>query len=989
MNKKILTGKIMLILIVICAVLLSAGFVYGDVPEEDAIKATDIFFKRTTMIAEYDEADPYYTIEYNLIPDNAQYTKVEWSSDDESIAEPVEDGRFRLNSTGDAVITAKLKYGATRQILLRVFDSSEVTVPEDIWADTELYNLAMGEQAQLSVSTNPTNARIDKYEYESEDDGIVTVKDGVLTAVSPGQAHVRVTATAFSDDADEGEVVNQTVVTVNVFEDKDSPIVNITQQPEDREVTYPDGAEFSIKVDHPENVKSYQWELRVYSNDNAEAFSTFTLDGTSASTDTLIVPSTEYSFHTHYFRCIVTDLRGKKHVSDEAAMTPTNATEQKPVLYVGEYALEPGDTLDLSTTDAGSGIVKYDENSFDVTFENLDINNNSVVYDSTNASSFGIFLSARDDIPVEERLEYRMHFKGLCKIINTYFDKEENEGGVCVNTYFNTGSESVKPTLIIDGDDMITVCGGRNSFYVGNGNIELNADIRTIPLGTNYCDGITANNIIIGEGVKADINACGAALIARESDIRIMNGAVININAIAPHISKGLASVSVIRSPESIYMDGAEMNISGKSVPETTVPYGSPIAMYSGLVYFNTLSLKDSKLNIELGSRNCPEKYSNNFYGISGDDFSRISLQDGSSINIDINVPKVFGATGIAVGGNILVDPGCSIKTYIKAMKKVYGISTDSKITLQDGVIDNVSEALPFEDDPALIAAGITAGEADIDLTDETGYIYSKVNAGTALNLTQYENTDDPVAFDPSYVPTMITLRNKAKISVPSEGVFSCASFDLESRLRKAETIYDLTDTSVPAKEIRIDGVTPEEQIDRPTVSQRLTLLNAIISARKVSLSKYTSATAKPFQDALKAAIRISKDADATAKEVQDATLALRESHADLALKKANRLTVKGKTAALKAASLKKKSKTIKSAKAVKVIKADGKVSYSLGSVKKAKFKKYFKVAKSGKITVKKGLKKGKYVLNIKVTAAGSADRLKGVKTVKVTVKVK
>jgi hypothetical protein len=246
------------------------------------------------------------------------------------------------------------------------------------------------------------------------------------------------------------------------------------------------------------------------------------------------------------------------------------------------------------------------------------------------------------------------------------------------------------------------------------------------------------------------------------------------------------------------------MNISGKSVPETTVPYGSPIAMYSGLVYFNTLSLKDSKLNVELGSRNWPEKYSNNFYGISGDDFSRISLQDGSSINIDINVPKVFGATGIAVGGNILVDPGCSIKTYIKAMKKVYGISTDGKITLQDGVIDSVSEALPFEDDPALIAEGITAGEADIDFTDETGYIYCKVNAGTALNLTQYENTDDPVIFDPSYVPTMITLKNKAKISVPSEGVFSCASFVVEALLSVNHDARDLSFTHIGGETIEV-----------------------------------------------------------------------------------------------------------------------------------------------------------------------------------------
>ena len=77
-------------------------------------------------------------------------------------------------------------------------------------------------------------------------------------------------------------------------------------------------------------------------------------------------------------------------------------------------------------------------------------------------------------------------------------------------------------------------------------------------------------------------------------------------------------------------------------------------------------------------------------------------------------------------------------------------------------------------------------------------------------------------------------------------------------------------------------------------------------------------------------------------------------------------------------------------AKAVTVSKARGTVKYTLSSVSKAKFKKYFKVnAKTGKITVKKGLKKGTYTVKIKVSAAGNGNYLPGAKTVKVIVKVK
>ncbi len=73
------------------------------------------------------------------------------------------------------------------------------------------------------------------------------------------------------------------------------------------------------------------------------------------------------------------------------------------------------------------------------------------------------------------------------------------------------------------------------------------------------------------------------------------------------------------------------------------------------------------------------------------------------------------------------------------------------------------------------------------------------------------------------------------------------------------------------------------------------------------------------------------------------------------------------------------------------VTKAQGKVTYKLSIAKKNKknFKKYFKVAKNGKITVKKGLKKGTYKVKIKVTAAGNSKYNKATKTITIKVKVK
>ncbi|MBQ3904067.1 MAG: hypothetical protein II744_03735, partial [Eubacterium sp.] len=100
--------------------------------------------------------------------------------------------------------------------------------------------------------------------------------------------------------------------------------------------------------------------------------------------------------------------------------------------------------------------------------------------------------------------------------------------------------------------------------------------------------------------------------------------------------------------------------------------------------------------------------------------------------------------------------------------------------------------------------------------------------------------------------------------------------------------------------------------------------------------------------------------------------------------KYANPMTAKGKTATVKFAKLKKKNRTVAQKKAFDVSKAQGRVTY-----KKSKGNKKITVAENGKITVKKGLKKGSYKVKIKVTAAGNATYKAVTKTVKVTIRVK
>ncbi len=110
--------------------------------------------------------------------------------------------------------------------------------------------------------------------------------------------------------------------------------------------------------------------------------------------------------------------------------------------------------------------------------------------------------------------------------------------------------------------------------------------------------------------------------------------------------------------------------------------------------------------------------------------------------------------------------------------------------------------------------------------------------------------------------------------------------------------------------------------------------------------------------------------------------------------KAANPLAIKAKTASVKYSKLKKKAQTLAVTKVIRFTKdAKDKKTYTLSSAKKGKksFKKYFTINKStGKVTVKKGLKKGTYKVKVKVKALGNSNyNASAVKTVTFKVKVK
>lgn len=159
------------------------------------------------------------------------------------------------------------------------------------------------------------------------------------------------------------------------------------------------------------------------------------------------------------------------------------------------------------------------------------------------------------------------------------------------------------------------------------------------------------------------------------------------------------------------------------------------------------------------------------------------------------------------------------------------------------------------------------------------------------------------------------------------------------------------------------------------TADQKAALEDAIKAAEEALASD------APTADALNAALTAMSAAAKTATEQIEAAGKAQAAPAGSKAKAANPMTVKAKTIKAKA----KKKTVVKKAKAFAVRNAKGKVTF-----RKLSGSKKVKVSASGKVIVKKGLKKGKtYKVKVRVRAAGNASYKAASKTVTLKVKVK
>ena len=106
--------------------------------------------------------------------------------------------------------------------------------------------------------------------------------------------------------------------------------------------------------------------------------------------------------------------------------------------------------------------------------------------------------------------------------------------------------------------------------------------------------------------------------------------------------------------------------------------------------------------------------------------------------------------------------------------------------------------------------------------------------------------------------------------------------------------------------------------------------------------------------------------------------------------KSSNTLYAKGKTAKVKYRKLRKKKQTVSRSKVITVKNPKGQTTYSLVSVSKKKYKKYFTInASNGTVSIKKKLRRGTYKIKCRIRVAGNEDYKPLTKTVTFKIKVR
>lgn len=151
----------------------------------DNVPPTDIALERTILSVPVGRRA---LLQYRIAPQEAEAAPVTWASSDETVAVVSYNGVVTALAPGHAQITVSTENGLSATCTVAV--SGDPLLPQKVTLDKTNLSLEMGQTARLRAQVEPENALAADILWESRDETVAVVEDGLVTAVLPGSTAV-------------------------------------------------------------------------------------------------------------------------------------------------------------------------------------------------------------------------------------------------------------------------------------------------------------------------------------------------------------------------------------------------------------------------------------------------------------------------------------------------------------------------------------------------------------------------------------------------------------------------------------------------------------------------------------------------------------------------------------------------------------------------------------------------------------------------------
>lgn len=187
---------------------------------EPVVYATSLILAPQTLSINIDESS---SLTLQMLPANANEALV-WESDNESVAKVV-NGDVTAVGVGVAKIKVKGKNVTSNEVTVTVIDKFAVT---GVKLNEPEKSLQVGDSFILTATVLPEDARDKTVTWSSDKESVATVKDGVVTAVSPGTAIIKVTAGAGAFSATCSVTVEERIIEITeISYPEDNQTINL------------------------------------------------------------------------------------------------------------------------------------------------------------------------------------------------------------------------------------------------------------------------------------------------------------------------------------------------------------------------------------------------------------------------------------------------------------------------------------------------------------------------------------------------------------------------------------------------------------------------------------------------------------------------------------------------------------------------------------------------------------------------------------------